>query len=135
MMTNKASPCLQCHAIGQFKPTGGEQVVNGPDLRQVAPRFRPGFLETGSPNPSRLVPYTAMPQNIAPHGPPQIPVPKTFENKPFDMVAGDPRYAAQLRRTWSSNWPAAGRATPAAPARQAAGRVRESRHDGAACAT
>ena len=23
MMTNKASPCLQCHAIGQFKPSGG----------------------------------------------------------------------------------------------------------------
>ena len=44
MMTNKASPCLQCHAIGQFKPTGGEQVVNGPDLREVAPRFRPDFL-------------------------------------------------------------------------------------------
>ena len=43
MMTNKASPCLQCHAIGQFKPTGGEQVVNGPDLRQVATRFRPGL--------------------------------------------------------------------------------------------
>ncbi len=45
MMANKGSPCIQCHAIGQFKPTGGEQVVNGPDLRQVATRFRPGFLE------------------------------------------------------------------------------------------
>ena len=46
MMANKGSPCIQCHAIGQFKPTGGEQVVNGPDLRQVASRFRPGYLET-----------------------------------------------------------------------------------------
>ena len=44
MMTNKASPCLQCHAIGQFKPSGGDQVVNGPDLREVAPRFRPDYL-------------------------------------------------------------------------------------------
>ncbi len=43
MMTNKASPCLQCHAIGQFKPSGGDQVVNGPDLRGVAPRFRPDY--------------------------------------------------------------------------------------------
>jgi len=39
-MTNKASPCLQCHAIGQFKPSGGDQVINGPDLRGVAPKER-----------------------------------------------------------------------------------------------
>ena len=86
MMANKGSPCIQCHAIGQFKPTGGEQVVNGPDLRQVATRFRPGYLETWIANPKRLVPYTAMPQNIVPHGTPQIPVPKTFENQPIEMV-------------------------------------------------
>ncbi len=86
MMTNKASPCLQCHAIGQFKPSGGEQVVNGPDLRGVPPRFRPQYLLEWIANPRRLIPYTAMPQNIAPHGTVQIPVPKTFENKPFDMV-------------------------------------------------
>ncbi len=83
MMANKGSPCIQCHAIGPFKPTGGDQVVNGPDLRQVATRFRPGFLETWIANPKRLVPYTAMPQNVVPHGPPQIPVPKTFENQPL----------------------------------------------------
>ena len=86
MMTNKGSPCIQCHAIGQYKPTGGEQVVNGPDLRQVSTRFRPGFLEMWIANPKRLVPYTAMPQNVVPHGAPQIPVPKTFENQPIEMV-------------------------------------------------
>ncbi len=86
MMTTKASPCLQCHAIGQFKPSGGAAVVNGPDLRQVATRFRPEFLETWIANPRRLVPYTAMPQNIVPHGAIQIPVPKTFENQPIEMV-------------------------------------------------
>ena len=85
-MTDKTSPCLQCHAIGQFKPTGGEKVVNGPDLREVAPRFRPAYLEAWIANPRRLVPYTAMPQNIVPHGTVQIPVPKTFEGKPFEMV-------------------------------------------------
>ena len=36
--------CVQCHAIGALQPTGGAEVVNGPDLRQVAPRFRPGYL-------------------------------------------------------------------------------------------
>jgi len=86
MMTNKASPCIQCHAIGKIKPTGGAQVVNGPDLREVAPRFRPEFLEAWIANPRRLVPFTAMPQNIAPRAAVQIPVPKTFENKPIDMV-------------------------------------------------
>jgi hypothetical protein len=86
MMTAKASPCISCHAIGQFKPTGGAQVVNGPDLRLVAPRFRPRFLEEWISKPSRLVPYTAMPQNVQPHGALQIPVPKSFENQPLDMV-------------------------------------------------
>ena len=87
MMTSKASPCLQCHAIGASKPTGtGPTIVNGPDLRQVAPRFRPGYLEEWLANPRRLVPYTAMPQNIAPHGAIQMPVPKTFENQPMEMV-------------------------------------------------
>ena len=33
-----------------------------------------------------MLPFTAMPQNIAPHAAVQIPVPKTFENKPIDMV-------------------------------------------------
>ncbi len=87
MMTNKASPCLQCHAIGASKPSGtGPTIVNGPDLRQVAPRFRPGFLEAWIANPRRLMPYTAMPQNIAPHGAIQMPVPKSFENQPMEMV-------------------------------------------------
>ncbi len=86
MMTNKASPCLQCHAIGQFKPSGGAGVVNGPDLRDVSARFRPEYLEAWLANPRRLLPFTAMPQNIAPRGDIQIQVPKTFENKPIDMV-------------------------------------------------
>jgi cbb3-type cytochrome oxidase cytochrome c subunit len=87
MMSNKASPCLQCHAIGASKPSGsGPNIVNGPDLRQVADRFRPGYLEEWIANPRRLIPYTAMPQNIVPHGAIQMPVPKTFENQPMEMV-------------------------------------------------
>ncbi len=84
LMTKGA--CVQCHAIGPFKPTGGAEVVNGPDLRQVAPRFRPGYLEEWLANPRRLIPYTAMPQNVPPHGPPPPAVPRTFEDKPIDMV-------------------------------------------------
>src|SRR5262249_29861955 len=86
MMTNKTSPCLQCHAIGQFKPTGGAEGVNGPDLRDVPVRFRPDYLEFWLANPRRVVPFTAMPQNFPPRGPAQIAVPKTFENQPIEMV-------------------------------------------------
>ncbi len=78
--------CIQCHTIGQFKASGGAQVVNGPDLRQVATRFRPAFLGEWLSNPKRLVPYSAMPQNVPPHGPPPPFVPKSFENQPWGMV-------------------------------------------------
>jgi hypothetical protein len=84
LMTKGA--CVQCHAIGQFKPTGGAQVVNGPDLRQVSSRFRPGYLGEWLANPRRLVPYTAMPQNVPPTGPPPPAVPKSFEDQPLAMV-------------------------------------------------
>jgi hypothetical protein len=86
MMSYKGSPCRDCHAIGQFKPSGGEQVVNGPDLRQVASRFRPEYLEAWLANPRRLLPYTAMPQNVVPRGAIQVKPPKTFENRPIEMV-------------------------------------------------
>jgi cbb3-type cytochrome oxidase cytochrome c subunit len=86
MMAAKTSPCISCHAIGASKPTGGDKVVNGPDFGQVAGRFRPEYLKEWIAKPSRLVPYTAMPQNIAPSGPAQIPVPKTFEDKQLDQV-------------------------------------------------
>ncbi len=78
--------CVQCHAIGTYKPTGGATNVNGPDLRQVSPRFRPGYLEEWLAQPQRLIPYTAMPQNIPPTGPPAPGVPKSFEGKPLEQV-------------------------------------------------
>ncbi len=86
MMTNKASPCLQCHAIGQFKPSGGDQVVNGPDLRGVAVAVPPGLsarLDRQSAPISAV--HGDAPEHRA-HGAVQIPVPKTFENQPFEMV-------------------------------------------------
>ncbi|MEO6809551.1 MAG: c-type cytochrome [Isosphaeraceae bacterium] len=82
--------CVQCHAIGSFQPSGGAAVINGPDLRQVGDRFRPDYLAEWLGNPQRLVPYTAMPQNIPPHpaeGSPATPgVPKSFEGQPLDQV-------------------------------------------------
>lgn len=79
--------CTQCHAVGQYKPTGGAAVVNGPDLRQVSPRFQPRYLEEWLANPKRQVPFTAMPQNVPPLGD-MVPAdpPKTFENDRIDLV-------------------------------------------------
>jgi len=84
LMTKGA--CIQCHAIGQYKPTGGAQVVNGPDLRQVSGRFRPGYLAEWLARPNRLIPYTAMPQNIPPRGPAAPGVPKSMDGQPWAQV-------------------------------------------------
>jgi cbb3-type cytochrome oxidase cytochrome c subunit len=78
--------CIQCHAVGQYKPTGGAQVLNGPDLRNVYSRFRPDYLTYWLGRPSRMLPFTAMPQNIAPQGPPPQFVPKTFEDQRLAQV-------------------------------------------------
>ena len=84
LMTKGA--CIQCHAIGQYKPTGGAQVVNGPDLRQVQTRFRPEYLAEWLARPNRLIPYTAMPQNIPPRGPAAPGMPKSMEGNPWSQV-------------------------------------------------
>jgi cytochrome c551/c552 len=81
--------CVQCHAIGQFKPTG-EEKSHGPNLRQVADRMRPEYLLEWLANPTRLLPYTAMPQNFTPPGQPVsapvLGVPHAFEDKPLETV-------------------------------------------------
>ena len=96
LMTKGA--CVQCHAIGQYKPTGGDQVVNGPDLRQVAARFRPGYLSEWLANPRRLVPYTAMPQNVPPARPAPAGRPQGVRGQAAGDGQGDARHPAQLRQ-------------------------------------
>ena len=86
MMTNKGSPASSAMRSASSSRPAGEQVVNGPDLQAGRDAVPPRLLENWIANPKRLVPYTAMPQNIVPHGARQIPVPKTFENQPIDMV-------------------------------------------------
>lgn len=82
--------CIQCHAIGQFKPTGTDTSANGPDLNQVADRFRPDYLTEWLAFPQRLLPYTKMPQNIPPRLAPGATdptfVPDSFKGKQFDQV-------------------------------------------------
>jgi mono/diheme cytochrome c family protein len=81
--------CVQCHAIGQYKPTG-EEKSHGPNLRQVASRLRPQYMLEWIANPTRFLPYTAMPQVIPPPGGqaqnPVLGVPPEFEGKPLDQI-------------------------------------------------
>ncbi|GIW86769.1 MAG: hypothetical protein KatS3mg108_1093 [Isosphaeraceae bacterium] len=81
--------CVQCHAIGPLRPTG-EEKSHGPNLRQVAGRLRPDYLVEWVANPTRLVPYTAMPQVFAPEGAqaanPVLGVPPQLEGKPLEQV-------------------------------------------------
>jgi hypothetical protein len=61
-------------------------VVNGPDLRQVSSRFRSEYLAEWLANPRRLMPYTAMPQNIQPLGPATPGAPKSLETDKWAQV-------------------------------------------------
>ena len=81
--------CVQCHAIGQFKPTG-EEKSHGPNLRQVSTRLRPQYMLEWIANPTRFLPYTAMPQVFPPPGGqaqnPVVGVPKELEKDPLDQI-------------------------------------------------
>ena len=97
MMTNKASPCLQCHAIGQFKPTGGAAVVNGPDLRQVASAV-PARLSrrvARQPAPAGSL-HGDAPEHRTARGRPDPGAQDVREQADRDGP-GDPRHAAELR--------------------------------------
>jgi hypothetical protein len=81
--------CVQCHAFGQFRPTG-EENTHGPNLRMAASRLRPEFLLQWIANPTRANPYTAMPQVFPPPSAqastPAIGVPPELEDKPFEQI-------------------------------------------------
>ncbi len=81
--------CVQCHAIGQYKPTG-EEKSHGPNLRQVATRLRPDYMLEWIANPTRFLPYTAMPQVFPPPGGqaqnPVMGVPKELAKDPLDQI-------------------------------------------------
>ena len=84
MMTKGA--CIQCHAVGKNIPAGAANNVNGPNLRQVNNRFRPGYLEQWIAKPTRILPYTAMPQNIPPAGPDGPGSPKSLQGKTGEQI-------------------------------------------------
>ena len=84
MMTKGA--CIQCHMVGKNVPAVAANNVNGPNLRQVNNRFRPEYLEQWIAKPTRILPYTAMPQNIPPAGPDGPGSPPSLQGKTAQQV-------------------------------------------------
>jgi mono/diheme cytochrome c family protein len=63
LLTNKNSPCLQCHQAGRAKVQGKEAL--GPPLELSYERLRPEWTRYWLANPKRLITYDAnMPQNF-----------------------------------------------------------------------
>jgi cbb3-type cytochrome oxidase cytochrome c subunit len=60
LLTNSASPCLGCHAVGDVRP----KETKGPNLELAFERLRPGWTERWLANPPRLMQPTIMPQNF-----------------------------------------------------------------------
>ena len=118
-----AVPAMSRDRPVQARRRRGRRQRAGP--ARVASRFRPEFLEAWLANPRRLLPFTAMPQNIAPHGEIQIQVPKTFENKPIDMVRAIRdtllNYVNAVELQLASAAPGGPAATPAGTPPKAAG--------------
>ncbi len=70
LVTDRTTYCAKCHIIGDYSPGGDIQTILGPDLEQVGRRLRPDYLRRWLANPKSVLPYTGMPVNFPPEGPP-----------------------------------------------------------------
>ncbi len=70
IVTDRTTFCAKCHLIGDFGPGGEVQTVLAPRLDRVSRRLRPEHLRRWVANPKTRLPYTAMPVNFPPTGPP-----------------------------------------------------------------
>ena len=70
MVRDRTTYCAKCHVIGEDRPAGQAGTTLAPDLEQVAERIRPGYLRQWLANPRSMLPYTPMPVNFPPQGPP-----------------------------------------------------------------
>ncbi|MCO6457499.1 MAG: hypothetical protein J5I93_19540 [Pirellulaceae bacterium] len=64
IIVDKKQYCAQCHQIGDFHPEG-KPVGHGPDLANVNRRLRAEYVRNWIAYPKTILPYTAMPVNIA----------------------------------------------------------------------
>ncbi|MFH1923034.1 MAG: hypothetical protein ABIP48_24485, partial [Planctomycetota bacterium] len=70
IVIDRTTYCTKCHLVGDYSPGGETQTVLAPRLDRVGPRLRPEYLHRWLANPKALLPYTGMPVNFPPTGPP-----------------------------------------------------------------
>jgi hypothetical protein len=70
IVIDRTTFCAKCHLIGDFSPGGEVRTVLAPRLDRVAGRLRPEYLRRWLANPKAALPYTTMPVNFPPIGPP-----------------------------------------------------------------
>lgn len=70
LVLDRTTYCAKCHLIGDFTPGGQIDSILAPDLSQVGRRIRPDYVRRWLANPKAVLPYTGMPVNFPPTGPP-----------------------------------------------------------------
>jgi hypothetical protein len=70
LLTDQTTYCAKCHLVGDFTPGGDVTTILAPNLDRAGQRIRPEYLRRWLANPKSVLPYTAMPVNFPPEGPP-----------------------------------------------------------------
>ncbi len=70
ILVDQKTFCGKCHVIGDQSPSQLSTVAVGPPLDAVAGRLKGEFLRRWLAAPKRVIPYTTMPANFPPTGPP-----------------------------------------------------------------
>jgi len=71
IVTDKVTFCAKCHLIGAYSPGGSIRTTLAPNLDEVHRRLRPDYVRRWVANPRATLPYTGMPVNFPPTGPPK----------------------------------------------------------------
>ena len=70
IVIDRTTYCAKCHLVGDFDPGGQTQTILAPNLDRVGRRIRPEYLRRWLADPKSVLPYTGMPVNFPPDGPP-----------------------------------------------------------------
>jgi len=70
LMVDDKTFCAKCHAIADDRPSGAWRTTFAPNLADVQGRIKPDYLRRWLGDPRSILPYTAMPVNFPPTGPP-----------------------------------------------------------------
>ncbi len=63
IVTDVETYCAKCHTVGDYSP-GSSSFARAPNLADVHARLRPTYVRNWVALPSRILPFTAMPENI-----------------------------------------------------------------------